>query len=526
MKMTMKWLWRSGLALVALVSLVLAAPAVSAQEAESLSVSVGSMKVVSVPFTIQGYRVVDQAVAKVEKVDERQVRVMGLKVGTTRIQITGDNGASSLYAVTVTESAKDLLLAMRRDLDAIPEVELSENRNRVILKGEISNVDHWQLLVQALKSYDDKQYLNLVAFRPAPEMLMTLKDAFKKAGLKVAADPEAPAKGEVTIKYSGETLMIGGSVFSPAELEKVRSVIAANNWLTFKKSENVAEQCKVVTLLNTQIESVMIELDFIYVGVTDSQNDKIGVNLMEQGLVAVGAVAGFAGGTAFGGGSHAGGSYGVATGLGGVLKVMAANGVTRFREAGHMTFKSNETPDWRLFHNGGTLKVKISGQVGGGAAKLEDIDYGLTMKVKGGLISNNMVNLDMQLELSAPELMKNGDYDLKRNRVSTSIDCELGKTMVLGGMKDLVQSTAGPSGVPFLRSVPVVNWFFSEQEDSMKNMQILILVCPRMAGAEAVAIPKISDETANTLAEAEKTNKQRMKEANKKKKHWFFLFLF
>lgn len=522
MSKLIKWLVRHGAAVVPLLFLWLAAPVASAQDAESLSIPIGSMKVIQVPFVIQGYRVVDPSIAKVEKVDDRQVRIMGVKVGNTSIQLTGDNGASSLYAVTVIESAKELLQAMRKDLDNIPEVELSENRNRVVLKGEVNSVDHWQLLVRALKAYDDKQYLNLVVFRPAPEMLMRLKDALVKAGSKVAADPDVPAKGEITIKYSGDVLLIGGTVYCPAEMEKIKSVIAANDWLTFKKSENPVDQYKTVAVLNIQMESVMIELDVMYVGVTDNENEKIGVNLMEQGLVAVGAVAGVVGS---GRSSHGGAGYMVGTGLSGTLKAMAANGVKRFKSAGHLSFKSNETPDWQLFHSGGTLKVKIAGQLGG-AAKLEDIDYGLTLKVKGGLIDNKTASMQLELELSSPDLMANGDYDLKRNRVSTRIDCGLDKTYVLGGMKDLVQNTTGPSGVPFLRSVPVVQWFFSEKEDKMTNMQVLILVCPRIAGAEPVSIPVASDQTRNTLTEVDKTNQQRMKEANKKKKHWFYLFLF
>jgi Flp pilus assembly secretin CpaC len=183
MSTLIKWLARHGAAVVPLLLLWFTAPAASAQDAESLSIPIGSMKVVQVPFVIQGYRVVDPTIAKVEKVDDRQVRIMGVKVGSTSVQLTGDNGASSLYAITVVESAKELLLAMRKDLDNIPEVELTENRNRVVLKGEINSVDHWQLLVRALKAYDEKQYLNLVVFRPAPEMLMRLKDALVKACL-------------------------------------------------------------------------------------------------------------------------------------------------------------------------------------------------------------------------------------------------------------------------------------------------------------------------------------------------------
>lgn len=507
------WLWLCA-GLLACGGLL---PAARAADAEKIVINVGAIKVVDVPFDITGYRATDQAVIKAEAVGGRQLRIMGVKTGASDIQVTGDGGMSALYSISVIENIKEVLAAMKRDLDAVPELDLTANRDLVVIKGEVSSVDHWELLKKVLAAYE-KQYLNLATFRPAPEVMLALKAALEKAGVRVVVDQDPTGPGCVSLKYAGNAVFVGGVVFSQREVERIGAVIAAQDWLTTGKAD--ADKGKVQAVVNLRIEPVMIEVDVVYVGVTDSQNEQIGVNLAKQGLLVVDTTAAAFAGTV-GGGNRSGytGSYSINSGLQGALNFMAANGVSRFRTAGHLTFKSNDTPNWRTFQSGGTLKVKISGGESG-TAKLEDIDYGLLMKVKGGLADTKTADLDVELELSAPELMKNGDYDLKRNRITTSLSCELGKTMVVGGMKGLVESTSGPSGVPFLRSVPVVQWFFSESENKLLTNQVLILISPQIAGAPKVALP-VSKETENTEVEAQTPDKKRMEKGGKRR---FFFF--
>ncbi len=490
-----------------------------AAEAERISITVGAMKIVDVPFEITGFRVTDQVIVKGEAVG-RQLRIMGLKNGASDIQVMGDGGASMLYSITVVENVKEVLAAMKRDLDALPELELTANRNMVVIKGEVSNVNHWETLQKVLAAYE-KQYMNLATFRPAPEVMLALRDALEKTGMKVTMGDDPAEVGTISLKFSGNAIFISGEVFSDRDIDKVNSVIAAQDWLLVGKSEKERDANKVQAVINLRPQPVMIELDVVYVGLSDTQNQQLGVNLAKQGLLMIDTTtARFAGTIGRGSSSGFAGGYTINSGLQGALNFMAANGISRFRSAGHMTFKSNDTPTWREFHSGGTLKVKLQGD-GGGAAKLEDIDYGLLMKVKGGLADATNAELEVDLELSAPELMRNGDYDLKRNRISTSLICPMGKTMVMGGMKGLVQSTTGPSGVPFLRSVPVVQWFFSESEDKLTEMQVLILLSPRMGGGTTVSLP-VSSETADTDEKALTPNKERMEKGGKKRRFFFF----
>ena len=127
--------------------------------------------------------------------------------------------------------------------------------------------------------------------------------------------------------------------------------------------------------------------------------------------------------------------------------------------------------------------------------------------------------LDVNLELSYPVPI-GADYDLKRNHIETTVNCPIGHTLVLGGMKNLVEQTS-EEGVPFLRSIPVVSWLFSEKNNRKEDSKILIMLSPQIAGATKAA-PPVSLETAPAEEEVKKDNKQRLKEKRKGKRFFFF----
>ena len=177
-----------------------------------------------------------------------------------------------------------------------------------------------------------------------------------------------------------------------------------------------------------------------------------------------------------------------------------------------------------MLHEGGTLKVRVFGG-SGGTGTLNDVPYGFIMRVKGGLIGNDQVKLDVQIEISTPALQENNDYDLKQTKVSTTIVAKLGETVALGGMKDMVEESSGPSGIPYLRKIPVLNWVCAEKSDSFNDSQVLLLIYPQVAGRTPPLKVPPSAETANTLEESDKSNKERTREAEEKKKsfwdRWF-----
>ena len=494
---------------------------VFAADAEALSVSVGKMELIHVPFPIQGFRMADPTVAKVETQGPQQLRVMGLKAGSTDLQVTGDGSVSALFTVTVLENITAVLAAVKRDLDSVPEVDVTINLGNVVLKGEVSNIDHWKYLLKVADLYKGS-VANLVSFQPTPEVMLSLKASFEKAGVKVQ-DPDggAMAPGAVTLKFSGNNIFITGSVYSQKDKDRIIQIIESQNWLTLagkaeeKKDANAAaaSDMRVKAILNLEVVPTMLEMDVLFVGVTDKEEQQIGVNLAKAGLIVLDSTSAGFQGNLDNKSSGWSGTYSINSGLEGALKFFAGSGPGRFQTAGHMTFK-NDSPEWRVYHSGGTLKIKVSSR---DSTSLQDSDYGLIMKIKGGLLDAKTAAVDVNLELSYP-VPVGADYDLKRNRIETTINCPIGQTLVLGGMKSLVEQSS-TEGVPFLRSVPAISWFFSEKNNLKQDSKVLILLSPQIAGATTEARP-LSEQTAPTIEESGKSNKQR--ELEKRKRRFFF----
>ncbi|MFA7054841.1 MAG: hypothetical protein WC328_17630, partial [Kiritimatiellia bacterium] len=324
------------------------------------------------------------------------------------------------------------------------------------------------------------------------------------------------------LAFSGNSIFVNGLVYSQKDKDRIVQIIEAQNWLTVPRKREggeaaqaaqTADDPRVKALLDIEVVPTMLEMDVVFVGVTDSEEKQIGVNLAKAGLIVLNSTsAGFQGNLDNNSSGWAG-TYSINSGLQGALKFFAGSGPGRFQTAGHMTFK-NDSPEWRTYHSGGTLKVKVATR---DATSLEDIDYGLIMKIKGGLLDAKTASVDVNIELSYP-VPVGTDYDLKRNRIETTVNCPVGHTMVLAGMKSLIEQSS-TEGVPFLRSVPAISWFFSEKNNLKEDSKVLILLSPQIAGATREAAP-VSIQTAPTVDEAAKSNEQRERE--KRKRRFFF----
>ena len=76
-----------------------------------------------------------------------------------------------------------------------------------------------------------------------------------------------------------------------------------------------------------------------------------------------------------------------------------------------------------------------------------------------------------------------------------------GGTMMLGGMR-MVERQSFVSGVPFLKDLPGISFFFSRKGTSLQNMKILILISANIVimeeyEPEAIALPDGSVLTAS-----------------------------
>lgn len=484
---------------------------------ESLTVSIGSAEIVEVPFIIEGYTIVNRDVVSATQLPgQRRLQISGRALGSSDLLVTG-GGREQVFQITVVENINDVLMAMMRDLDTVPEVELSINLGRVVVKGEVNSIDNWDLLKRVIRVYEAK-VVNLATFRPAPEVMHQLTDSLKQAGFTLLEADEPLEPGKVRLRWSGNTIFIGAQLYAASDERRLRDVVRTHPWLVVVDNLDQVRDgdARVRALLQTEVIPTMLEVEVAFVGVSDVEYQQIGVNLARAGLMAIDTTsAAFQGTIGKTRASGFGGSYTISSGLQGALSFFRGTGPGRFIQEGHMSFR-NDSPDWSTYQSGGTLKVRIATR---DTVGLEDIDYGMILRTRGGLSDPDNVSLDLNLELSYP-LPVGTDYDLKRNTINTTISCPLGHTLVLGGMRGLAEQSSS-EGVPFLRSVPVLQWLFSEQNRIREDNQVLIMVSPNLAGAPRLRETVPLSETSRQV-EVDAATPVQQREREQRGRRFFF----
>lgn len=494
---------------VIVLALALCACLGFAQEAERVSLGVGVLKVVDLPFPMQNYRMSSPDIIKLETFSEKQLRIIGQKQGTCELEVIGA-GMTKHFSVTVVDNIRQVYDKLKVDLDTLPELDISINQDYIAIKGEVSSIKNWEHLQKVLPMYKD-MCKNYATFRPAPEMVLNMKKLLEQSGYVVSDTPIPTEPGKIGFQFAQNVITVTGSVYHPADLANIKTLFSTQNWIS---TEGVASDGKVRLIMNLKVEPTMIDVGTVYVGVTKSEGERLGsknnsfFGFDPKGLYDI--VKGSGSGSAV-----------MNIGLGSMIQFMADSGVTRFKTAGHLTFISNnESKKEATFHNGGTMYIKVSGQNTG---DLKEVQYGLQMTVSGGLIGGNKAKLDLTIERSdPPQLNGAGDYGQNKSKVSTSVICDMNKTVVLGGLKDLVEGTS-KSGLPILRNTPILQWFVAEDGNSLSDMQLLILVSPRVQTNDTQIKLPPSAETANTLEKAEKTNKQTIQEEKRFHGFWYWL---
>ncbi len=402
--------------------------ALSAADNEPLTLTVKEIKIINIGFPVDDFRISDGSIVSVEKVKDQpiQLRVIGIGVGKSNLQVTG-NGMSKIYNITVNDNIREVFNAIRKDLSSVPELDISINRNKIVLKGEIASTTNWETLNRVLPEYKG-DVLNLAQFRPAPEVMLSLKKLLEKSGYDVS-DGEPDKPGKLSLRLSGNTLVLRGQVYNKDEIAALEQIIASQEWITTGKTKDVANRIRLV--LNVTVCPTLLDVGVVFVGVKNSETSTIGANLLAKGL---GVDLASALGTMFSGDFSR--SLNLNMNANTVMNLMADSGCSRFHRSGHLTFLSNDSDSFKTVHEGGTIKVRITPTLGGGnGGGLEDIPYGFILRAKGGLIGNDMVRLNMELDVSTPNLQANGDYDVKQSKISTVIQCKLGETVALGGGK-------------------------------------------------------------------------------------------
>lgn len=496
--------WAVGVVLIAAVL----CRAQGGSQVQNVYVTKGGIKVVEVPFAVRQFSVADREAIRVEQEGAHKLRIIGLAQGTTAVAVMGEEGTSFQYAVTVVADIKSVAASVKKRIEEVPGVEagIDEGSGRVVIRGVVSSLAHWRIVEQVVSSFAPLVE-NDAAFDFTPEAKQRLMDAFGEVGIRVVekGSPEAGKPGVLTLRWAHNNLILSGTVWSKNDLVRIERVLAAHQWMIGKPDQAPDQQrAKVMAILDVGVDSSVLEVGVAFLLVRDNHFSERTGNLLKQGLMVVNDTAlALQGKLGPEHSEHRGtlsGQYLVSAGLEGTLRLLAGEIKADIEKVGHLTLVNNSQQP-AVFQDGGRLIIRVSGTTSG---DVKEIPYGLLLKAVATLRDPATAELMLDASASLPRPTPSGDYDMLEQKIeNVPVVCKLGHTLVLAGSRQRMRGME-EAGVPGLRRIPVVKWFFSERTREAEDLRLLILVNPQMGPAAQPDQPPYSEQTRSALNESTK----------------------
>lgn len=448
----------------------------SAAEAEKISMTIGTTKIIQAPFVIESYQLIPRKTDIVQiNVTDKQIRVMAGKVGEVNFVISG-GGLQKDYIISVRSNLMQVLRQVRNALEELPELAIDVNGDHIEIKGTVTSPEHWAHLRKVLTYYPTCR--SFAQFAPSPETVLNLKKMLIDEGFVFSEDK--PKTGELSLKISSNSVILSGVMYSQNDVDKINRILATQTWLARNASP---ESGKINAIITLSVIETNLAVDIVYVGITESESKQIGGNTVPSGVFSASGLYDIVAG-------RGSGSSVIGGNINSTVRFLAENGISRMYNAGSVSFTNND-PQGGRSHTGGSTYVKVSGNDNG---SLQKIEYGLIINVKGGLISPTCTKLTVDLKNSALLGSDGESYTLAEDSTQQTISCNLGETIIVSGSKKMIEDNK-KSGFPYLRNIPVLKWFVSSDTKTSNISKLLILISPRLATNSAnIHIPPLDKD--------------------------------
>ena len=486
-----------------------------AKEIEQISVVENESITITAPFAVKSFAPSNKDVAKIDALGGTSLRVTALKRGRCDLDVSGDNGLTQKYEITVVGDLASVLETLTMDLDTVPEVRAEIRGNFIRLDGEVSSIQKWEYLTKVIANYGNS-IKNFAKFYPGPEILLRLKDTLEQAEFKVQfkrfeGDYHKWPYRTVALDLNKKTrvLNVQARLLNEQQRVSILSILKSEPWLSvnvdydWKKPVDMPEDkapYAISTLLGLYIDKPVIRLRVAYMAIGESDLDQIGNPNAVQGNGvlgldgAFGVLREFVHGTTV---NTRGQSIGASLDV--TARFLKQNGISRVSDTGYTLLESWD-PEGAKFKSGGTRYVKTGGANGPGStfvgnSDVKEIPYGFIINAKGGLLDETTMSCDFDFSISTiVYLLGEDSYDRKEDTSKQKISLPIGRTTLIGGFKDMVDKNTPPSGLPVLRNTPILNWFVAESGKEVTDRRLVMMVCPEIVDNTQDVKPDVDKE--------------------------------
>jgi len=458
---------------------------------------------ITVPFGIRSYTPSNKDVVRVEKTSENALRITALKRGRCDLEVRGDMDMTQRFQIVVGDDTARVKQNIERELERVPEVHTSIIGDSIRIDGEVKSIKKWNYLMKVLKGYP--RVRNFAEFTPGDELLAKMKENLMQCGLDVtweahSGDPKSWKANCVALTYNkvNRTMNVQAKVYTPEQQAMIKSCIdREKNWIAVDKDTKESktefdDEFQIRLNMQVYVAKPIVRLSVAYMAIGESDIKKIGNPnaLKGNGVLEVGGLFTTVQNLVRGGGNNS--SASVHANLNVTSRFLAENGISRISDTGY-TLMESWSQDGARFKSGGTIFVKVAGA---DAADLKEIPYGFIINAKGGMADEDTMSLDFDFEQSSLGAYDPDSQSFTRseNTSKQKLSCPIGRTTLVSGFMDMLDKKMPPSGLPFLRSTPMLNWFVADSGKEVSDRRLVIMICPEIVDSTQDEKPDVNKE--------------------------------
>jgi pilus assembly protein CpaC len=458
--------------LVALASL----PA-AAQEGSSISLGVGTQKVITVPG-IARIAVGDPSIADVKTIGNNQILIIGAGEGKTTLLIWKTSGQRTSYLVSVRkQDPNEVISEIKKLLGDIEGVQVRMVGDRIYLDGQAYTTQDADRIDQVVGLYPNVKSFVKIAPNAKKLVAQNLNAAFQKAGLK-----------NVQANVVGATIFLEGSVESQQDLQKAELITKA-----------IGE--KVENLLTVGIKRMILS-EVQFVEIRRNSQDRYGIKYPTD-------ISGNANATVNLSRDLYPDQYFQGTSLYNAqltsqmsIGFQQNDGYGRLLAQPKLVCASGEQAE---FLAGGEVPIPLITQT---QFTVEFKPYGVILKLRPTADRNGNIQTEISAEASEIDTSVSVSFGgsssipgFRTRKVKTNVTVRHGETIVLSGVFSHDEQKA-VSKLPGLGQIPIIGELFKNRAFDSTKRELVIFVTPRIVNPDSDKIRTIIEDVKQRYKQA------------------------
>jgi pilus assembly protein CpaC len=463
-------------ALVALVATVAGGSAL-AQEGSTVSLGVGSQKVLTIPG-LSRVALGDPAIAEVKTLGSGQLLITGLGEGKTTLLVWKTSGQRVSYLVAVRkQDPNEVISEIKRLLGEIEGVSVRMVGDRIYLDGQAYTTQDADRINEVVSLYPNVKSFVKIAPNAKKLVAQNLNAAFQKAGLK-----------NVQANVVGATIFLEGSVESQQDLQKAELITKA-----------IGE--KVENLLVVGIKRMILS-EVQFVEIRRNSRDRYGIRYPTDITGSASAAAAITQQLFPGTFGEGGANIGLNAGADFSIGFQGNDGYGRLLAQPKLVCASGEKAE---FLAGGEVPIPL---ITNNQFTVEYKKYGVILNLRPTADRNGNIQTEIEAEASEIDTSVSVSFGgssaipgFRTRKVKTNVTVRHGETIVLSGVFSHDEQKS-VSKIPGLGHIPIVGELFKSRGFDSTKRELVIFVTPRIVNPDSDKVRTIIEDVKSRYKQA------------------------